>query len=92
MKIIYFIKNIFLLDVLRGLKLTLSNMFSRKITVNQISPGYLENSIDLPPNHKLPTGRPVSFLEVFSAVRYFLSPNASQVTGNNLIISGGWNL
>ena len=69
-----------------------TQLISRKITVNQISPGYLENSIDLPPHHKLPTGRPVSFSEVFSAVRYFLSPDASQVTGNNLIISGGWNL
>ena len=69
-----------------------TQLISRKITVNQISPGYLENSIDLPPHHKLPSGRPVSFSEVFSAVRYFLSPDASQVTGNNLIISGGWNL
>jgi 3-oxoacyl-[acyl-carrier protein] reductase len=69
-----------------------TQLISRKITVNQISPGYLENSIDLPAHYKLPSGRPVSFSEVFSAVRYFLSPDASQVTGNNLIISGGWNL
>ncbi len=69
-----------------------TQLVSRKITVNQISPGYLENSIDLPPHHELPSGRPVSFAEIFAAVRYFLSPEASQVTGNNLIISGGWNL
>jgi NAD(P)-dependent dehydrogenase (short-subunit alcohol dehydrogenase family) len=34
----------------------------------------------------------VSFQEVASAMRYLLSPEASQVSGTNLILSGGWNL
>ncbi|NBR72455.1 MAG: SDR family oxidoreductase [Proteobacteria bacterium] len=69
-----------------------AQLVSRKITVNQISPGYLENSIDLPPSSALPSGRPVPFSEVSAALRYLLSPEASQVTGTNLILSGGWNL
>lgn len=64
----------------------------RRITVNCISPGYLENSIDLPPSRSLPAGRPVRLAEVFHAVRYLISPEAAQVTGTNVLISGGWNL
>lgn len=67
-------------------------LIRRKITVNCISPGYLENSIDLPPSKSLPGKRPVHFAEVLAAVRYLLSPEADQVTGTNLLISGGWNL
>lgn len=67
-------------------------LIRKKITVNCVSPGYLENSIQLPKSSSLPGGRPVSFSEVYSAVRYLISPEASQVTGTNLILSGGWNL
>jgi len=67
-------------------------LIRRKITVNCISPGYLENSIQMPKLSSLPGGRPVSFSEVLAAVRYLISPEASQVTGTNLILSGGWNL
>ena len=69
-----------------------TQLISRHITVNLISPGYLENSVDLPPLHTLPSGRAVSFAEIASAMRYLLSPEASQVTGTNMILSGGWNL
>ena len=69
-----------------------AQLIRRRITVNCISPGYLENSVDLPPNRELPAKRPVRFSELGSAVRYLLSPDADQVTGSNLIISGGWNL
>lgn len=67
-------------------------LIRKRITVNCISPGYLENSIQLPKSSSLPGGRPVSFSEVFSSVRYLISAEASQVTGTNLILSGGWNL
>jgi len=64
----------------------------RRITVNCVSPGYLENSIDLPSPRSLPGGRAVTFGEIYSAVRYLLSPEADSVTGANLVISRGWNL
>lgn len=69
-----------------------AQLIRRHITVNCISPGYLENSIDLPPARSLPGGRATRFPEVFSAIRYLLSPAADHVTGTNLVISGGWNL
>lgn len=69
-----------------------AQLIGRKITVNCISPGYLENSIDLPPARSLPGGRAVRFAEILTAVRYLLSPDADHVTGTNLVISGGWNL
>lgn len=69
-----------------------AQLIRRHITVNCISPGYLENSIDLPPARSLPGGRAVRFGEVFAAIRYLLSPEADHVTGTNLIVSGGWNL
>ena len=69
-----------------------AQLIRQKITVNCISPGYLENSIDLPPARSLPGGRPVRFAEILAAVRYLCSPEADQVTGANLVISGGWNL
>ncbi|NCW28207.1 MAG: SDR family oxidoreductase [Verrucomicrobia bacterium] len=68
------------------------HLIRKKITVNCISPGYLENSIQLPKPSRLPGGRPVSFLEVLAAIRYLISAEASQITGTNLILSGGWNL
>lgn len=69
-----------------------AQLIRHHITVNCVSPGYLENSIDLPPARSLPGGRAVRFGEVVSAVRYLLSPEADHVTGANLVISGGWNL
>ena len=69
-----------------------AQLASCRITVNCVSPGYLENSIDLPPPRILPAGRAVTFGEIYSAVRYLLSPEADSVTGTNLVISRGWNL
>ncbi|MCX6935117.1 MAG: SDR family oxidoreductase [Verrucomicrobia bacterium] len=69
-----------------------AQLIRRGITVNLLSPGYLENSIDLPPSRLLPSGRAISFDEIAAGMRYLLSPEAAQVTGTNLIISGGWNL
>ena len=64
----------------------------RRITVNCVSPGYLQNSVDLPPPRSLPGGRAVTFGEIYSAIRYLLTPEADSVTGANLVLSRGWNL
>lgn len=69
-----------------------AQLSSRRITVNCVSPGYLENSIDLPPPRTLPGGRAVTFGEIYSAVQYLLSTEADSVTGSNLVLSRGWNL
>ena len=61
------------------------------ITVNMISPGFLENSVGAPPT-PLPAGRPGRFEDVLGALDYLLSDAASHVSGTNLLVSGAWNL
>ena len=67
---------------------------TRQIRVNMVSPGQLENSIDLPPPHKIgttvPLGRAGSLKDVAQAVEYLL--DAAYVTGVNIDISGGYRL
>lgn len=60
------------------------------VTVNMISPGYLENSVDLPKElASLPMRRPVGLEEVTSMVNYLLSDAAKNITGQNIEIAGG---
>ena len=59
-----------------------------------VSPGQLENSIDLPPPDQIdkyvPLGRAGTLTDVTQAIEYLL--DASYVTGVNLDISGGYRL
>ena len=63
----------------------------RRITVNQISPGFLENSIGAP-GSPIPAGRLGTFADLLPALDFLLSPAAEYTTGANLVVSGGWNL
>ncbi len=63
----------------------------RGITVNMISPGWLENSLG-PSNPDLPAGRRGTFEDITGALDYLLSEAADHVSGTNLIVSGGFNL
>ena len=64
------------------------------IRVNMVSPGQLENSIDLPPPDKIglrvPLGRAGSLQDIWQAVAYLL--DAEYVTGVNIDVSGGYRL
>jgi len=66
----------------------------RQIRVNMVSPGQLENSIDLPPpaaiGARVPLGRAGRLHDVAQAVEYLL--DAAYVTGVNLDVSGGYRL
>ena len=66
----------------------------RQIRVNMVSPGQLENSIDLPPPDEIgtwvPLGRAGSLHDVAQAVEYLL--DATYVTGINIDVSGGYRL
>ncbi len=66
-------------------------LMPRGITVNMVSPGFLENSVGRPP-HKLPAGRKGSFDDIAGALDYLLSPQAAYVSGSNILASGAWNL
>ncbi len=61
------------------------------ITVNQISPGFLENSVG-EPGSPVPAGRLGTFADVLAALDYLLSPAAAYTNGANILVSGGWNL
>ena len=64
------------------------------IRVNMVSPGQLDNSIDLPPPDNIgafvPLGRAGRLQDVTQAVEYLL--DATYVTGVNLDVSGGYRL
>ena len=66
----------------------------RRIRVNMVSPGQLENSIDLPSpdaiGDSVPLGRVGHLADVAQAVEYLL--DAPYVTGVNLDVAGGYRL
>lgn len=62
------------------------------LAVNMVSPGYLENSVGLPPASSLPSGQIGCFEDITHAVRFLALAAPSQLTGSNLVVSGGWNL
>ncbi len=66
----------------------------QQIRVNMVSPGQLENSVDLPPPDELarwvPLGRSGTLDDIAQAVGYLL--DASYVTGQNLDVAGGYRL
>lgn len=63
------------------------------VCVNMVSPGQLENSVDLPEDvSQLPMSRPASLEEVVRIVLLFLDPENSYITGQNLEVAGGLGL
>lgn len=61
---------------------------SSHVRVNMVSPGYIENAIDLV-DAKLPMDRPASFDEVVRAISFLLNENNRYITGQNIEIGGG---
>jgi NAD(P)-dependent dehydrogenase (short-subunit alcohol dehydrogenase family) len=66
-------------------------LMPKGITVNMISPGFLQNSVGSPPA-ALPTGAAGDFADVLGALDYLLSAQANHVSGTNLLVTGAWNL
>lgn len=62
------------------------------ITINMVSPGVHFTTVDPPkrPADLIPAGRMGQHEDLIGAVRYFLSPEASYVTGSHLKVSGGY--
>jgi NAD(P)-dependent dehydrogenase (short-subunit alcohol dehydrogenase family) len=66
-------------------------LMPKGITVNMISPGFLDNSVGSPPED-LPAGVPGRFEDIIGALDYLLSEQARYVSGTNLLVAGAWNL
>lgn len=65
-------------------------MASKGVRVNMISPGYLENAIDLPKDTTIfPMQRPALLSEVSQMVIYLLDEQNRYITGQNIEIAGG---
>jgi NAD(P)-dependent dehydrogenase (short-subunit alcohol dehydrogenase family) len=66
----------------------------RKIRVNMVSPGQLDNSVDLPSTDEIgftvPLGRAGTLDDIAQAVTYLL--DATYVTGANIDVAGGYRL
>ena len=62
----------------------------RGLTANTVSPGQIENSIDLAQAGELPTGRAVQVAEVAAAVAFLASDDADYINGANINVAGGW--
>jgi NAD(P)-dependent dehydrogenase (short-subunit alcohol dehydrogenase family) len=65
---------------------------SHGITVNMVSPGYLENSVGLVDVSEIPAGRLGSFEDIANVVDFLLKKESNYITGTNIVVSGGWNL
>lgn len=61
------------------------------ITVNMLSPGFLENSVG-EPDRPIPLGRKGRFEDLTNGLDFLLSDGAAYVSGTNLRVSGGFNL
>jgi 3-oxoacyl-[acyl-carrier protein] reductase len=77
---------------------TLAKALARqKITVNAVSPGFIDSGSMDPEELRsmaktIPAGYVGSTDDAASAVLYFLSAEAAYVTGANLHVSGGWGI
>ncbi|MGK2941128.1 MAG: SDR family oxidoreductase [Immundisolibacter sp.] len=66
----------------------------RNIRVNMVSPGHLDNSVDLPEaiESHVPLGRPAQVQDIASAVLFLLSSGGAYITGANIEVAGGYRL
>ncbi len=60
------------------------------VSVNMVSPGYLDISVDLPQDvSRLPMHRPGTCSEVARVVAFLLDPASAYITGQNIEVAGG---
>ena len=90
----HYLAKVGVLGLVRSLAKALAK---HEITVNAVSPGFIDSgSVDPAELHGLvkaiPAGRIGSLADAVNAVLYFLSDEASYVTGTSLHVSGGWGI
>ena len=78
-------------------KLLAPELALKKITINAVSPSFLPVGMNLHANERqrlkakaaVPLGRLCETTDVMGAIRYLFSSDASFLTGQNLVLSGG---
>lgn len=64
---------------------------SSQVRVNMVSPGYLDNAVDLS-EARMPMQRPASLEEVIKVISFLLDEKNSYITGQNIELGGGLGL
>jgi 3-oxoacyl-[acyl-carrier protein] reductase len=66
----------------------------RGIRVNMVSPGQLDNSVDLPENFadSVPLGRAGRVDDIIETIMFLISDRADYITGQNIEVAGGYML
>ncbi|KAF3362335.1 putative 3-ketoacyl-acyl carrier protein reductase, fabG [Chlamydiales bacterium STE3] len=65
-------------------------LIAHQVRVNMVSPGYLENAIDLPSDlSKIPLGKPTTLEEVSQMIAFLMDDKNRSITGQNIEIAGG---
>lgn len=64
------------------------------VRVNMVSPGHIDNSVDLPADIEshVPLGRPAQVDDIAGALLFLLSPAGGYITGANIEVAGGYRL
>ena len=62
---------------------------SEEIKVNMVSPGYIDNAVDLPDPKKLPMRRPATEHEIARTIAFLMQKESGYITGQNIEIAGG---
>jgi len=79
-----------LLGYTKGLAKELAD---KGVTVNMVSPGRLENAVDLPEDPKTdPMGRPGKLHEITRVIKFLLEPESEYITGQNIEVAGALRL
>lgn len=65
----------------------------KQVRVNMVSPGLLENAVDMPKELSIvPMHRPGKLEEIAQVITFLLEPENSYITGQNIEIAGGLRL
>lgn len=64
------------------------------VRVNMVSPGHIDNSVDLPADIEshVPLARPARIDDIAGALLFLLSPAGAYITGANIEVAGGYRL
>ncbi len=62
----------------------------RGVTVNAIAPGIFAGELELDAESRVPAGRPGEAEDIEQALKLLLAPESGYITGNNIVVSGGY--